>query len=177
MCLLVLGFSCYYQTSILKQQQPPLSHWLVPTFLQRICFATSPSFCSSRSCIPILCDFQICRKYPPAPVFLRQMLKLLILAAESDGEEVLESLYELHAAYLLTQQVTILFLLSAATHLWSSGSFNPPAFLLNEPVSCSPLKIHLSSSTSMSALLWNLFCGLREILWILFCFSPSGLNF
>jgi hypothetical protein len=48
------------------------------------------------------------------------MLKLLILAAESDGEEVLESLYELHAAYLLTQQVTILFLLSAATHLWSS---------------------------------------------------------
>jgi len=50
---------------------------------------------------------KICRKYPPAPVFLRQMLKLLILAAESDGEEVLESLYELHAAYLLTQQDSI----------------------------------------------------------------------
>jgi len=46
-----------------------------------------------------------CKRYPPGWLYLRRVLKEIILAAEKDGEEVLDDLYELHAVYLLPPQV------------------------------------------------------------------------
>ena len=47
-----------------------------------------------------------CKLYPPGWLYLRRTLKEIILAAEKDGEEVLDGLYDLHAVYLLPSQVT-----------------------------------------------------------------------
>jgi hypothetical protein len=71
-------------------------------------------------------DAKTCKSYPPAWMYLRRLLKQFILAAESDGEEVLDSLYELHAIYLLPSQVT-----SRLLHSKSRGRLAPfPSFLV-----------------------------------------------
>ncbi|KAG0504748.1 hypothetical protein M758_N021500 [Ceratodon purpureus] len=47
---------------------------------------------------------ETCKLYPPGWLYLRRTLKEIILAAEKDGEEVLDGLYDLHAVYLLPSQ-------------------------------------------------------------------------
>lgn len=49
---------------------------------------------------------KIFKLYPPSWLYVRRTLKEIILAAEKDGEEVSDGLYELHAIYLLPPQVT-----------------------------------------------------------------------
>lgn len=44
---------------------------------------------------------ETCNRYPPGLLYLRRVLKQMILAAEKDGDEVLDGLYDLHAVYLL----------------------------------------------------------------------------
>lgn len=47
---------------------------------------------------------EIFKLYPPSWLYVRRTLKEIILAAEKDGEEVSDGLYELHAIYLLPPQ-------------------------------------------------------------------------
>ena len=43
-------------------------------------------------------NFQIARKFPPSKAYVHNLLKHVILAAEGEGEEVMDVLYQEHVS-------------------------------------------------------------------------------
>ena len=69
-----------------------------------VCLDT-PSLCHSQTiyktlnvpdnyCNESVLDFQVARRFPPSKVYVRNLLKRVILEAEAEGEEVIDVLYK-----------------------------------------------------------------------------------